>query len=481
MGFRRRNWRIGVALGLALGVVAAAAILMTLQHVAIAPRLLAPYVAKRSQGHNPTIVAFGQWLSGMIMDRDRDSTPALAPLRQIGAQERPVALPSVAREVLVSSSDDARTAILAARPGDLITFLPGVYRFHGGLKNGPAGLADAPITVAARVPGSVLIEMDAEEGFKVAAPYWTFQNLVIHGVCARHTDCEHAFHVVGAAAHFRALNNTISDFNAHFKINGEGGQFPDQGLIEGNTLTNSQVRNTANPVTPIDLVAASGWVVRNNFISDFIKGDGNQVSYGAFAKGGGGHNRFEQNIVQCEQHLRGFPGQRVGLSLGGGSTARTFCRDSRCITEQEDSTIAANLILSCSDDGIYLNSAARSSLTHNTLLDTGGISVRFPTSSALVVGNLVDGAMRSRNGGLLHAEDNRSTSTALLYLGLHPVRSLFLDSGAGRLDWAGQPPHRRALQAGLPDLCSAAPRGAAPAYGAFERFSACQRDTAGIP
>ncbi len=41
--------------------------------------------------------------------------------------------------------------------------------------------------------------------------------------------------------------------NAHFKVNGSGGAYPDFGVIEGNTLRNGSVRDTGNPVTPVDL------------------------------------------------------------------------------------------------------------------------------------------------------------------------------------------------------------------------------------
>ena len=316
----------------------------------------------------------------------------------------------------------------------------------------------------------MLIAFDTVEGFAVKAPFWTFENLTIRGVCERHDDCEHAFHVTGAASDFVARNNVISDFNAHFKINGSDGRFPDRGLIEGNTLTNAAVRDTANPVVPIDLVAASNWTIRRNLISDFIKGGGNQVSYGGFAKGAGSANIFEQNIVWCERRLHGAPGQRVGLSLGGGATGAPFCRDGRCIVEQEGSAIRANLIASCSDDGIYLNSAARSSVVHNTLLDTSGISVRFAGSSADVEGNLVDGAIRSRNDGVLRAVDNRDTPIALLYLGYHPIRRLF--GNLATLDFDAAAARRSGVPVPAPDLC-AAPRPAKPRYGAFEDFKAC--------
>jgi hypothetical protein len=304
----------------------------------------------------------------------------------------------------------------------------------------------------------------------VSAPYWTFENLAIRGACEQHDDCEHAFHVVGAAQHFIARNNVITDFNAHFKINGIDGRFPDHGLIENNTLSNGTVRATANPVVPIDLVAASDWTIRRNLISDFVKGGGDGISYGGFAKGAGSANTFAQNIVWCEQRLHGAPGQRVGLSLGGGATGAPYCRDRRCIVEQEGSSIASNLIASCSDDGIYLNSAARSRIVHNSLLDTGGISVRFANSSADVEGNLVDGGIRSRHDGVVWERDNRDTPIAMLYFGLHPVRRLFGSMAALDFDTASA---RRSGVSGLADDLCATPRPRNPRYGAFEDFNAC--------
>jgi hypothetical protein len=100
------------------------------------------------------------------------------------------------------------------------------------------------VVVRADRPGSVTIEFDAGEGFRVSAPYWRFENLTIRGACTQQEFCEHAFHVVGGAHHFAAVNNTILDFNAHFKINAEDGRFPDAGLIASNTLADSAPRQT---------------------------------------------------------------------------------------------------------------------------------------------------------------------------------------------------------------------------------------------
>ena len=467
-------------------IVAIAILLeLVLERISVPPRELSPYIERRASGHNPLIVEFGGWVGQTLLRLDRGTyQPRKMPLMLIGAQAHtvppPVAHGTPAAVVLVSSPAETVKAIAQARPGDVITLLPGIYHFDasGYVAVSQAGTATARITVRAERPDTVFVEFNMREGFNVSAPYWTFENLHVRGVCREHTDCEHAFHIVGEAAHFVARNNTVVDFNAHFKVNGENSAFPDYGLIEGNTLTNTSVRQTANPVTPIDLVAASYWQMRRNLITDFIKAEGNQVSYGAFAKGAGSDNRFEQNIVLCEHLLRGAPGQRVGISLGGGGSRggggseKNGCRDQRCIIEQDGGIIQSNLIESCSDDGIYINRAAASKILHNTLIDTGGISVRFVESSADTQGNLVDGLIRTRDGGLLRAADNFDTSASRLYLGVHPVRNLYVNAAAMFYAWSGKPPRRDVTDAAAPDLCGL-PRSTHPTYGAFEDFSAC--------
>jgi parallel beta-helix repeat protein len=453
-------------------------ILYFLASKGITPRSLGPYIERRSAGHNPVIEGIGHAAREWLVRVDRgDAVPSgVAWTGKVGVQAAhlPAKAAPGGNEVLVSDSGGLLRAIAAAVPGQVITLLPGSYQTQRTIEAFHAGSAEEAIIVRAVEPGSVRIDIQGGEGFRVSAPYWRFENLTLQGVCPKIYPCEHAFHVVGDAHHFAAVNNLIVDFDAHFKINAEKGRYPDHGLIESNTIRNGSVRVTTKPVTPIDLVTASDWVIRRNLISDFVKGDGDRISYGAFAKGGGSGNVFEQNIVICEDQLRGAPGQRIGLSLGGGGTGKDYCRDGKCITEQAGSTLRANLVASCSDDGIYLNAAARSRLDHNTLVDTGGITVRFPESSADLKGNLVDGLIRSRNGGLLRLYDNLSTSAARLYFGSHPYRKLFRDPLAFDFQW--REPAGRRVDAGESetDLCGIS-RPLKPRYGAFEDFEACLR------
>lgn len=478
----KRGVRKGRLLLVSMLVLLIAAVVLAVSFIeqsGITPRALAPYIVKRTTGHNPAIVGAGQFVAAHLTTFDRgDAVPPSTRLIKLGAQPAgaPVRVAPDGREIMVGSADDARRALGDAHAGDVITFLPGRYRFTGkSLVARGAGRADAPIVVRALVPGSVKLDFDMVEGVLVEAPYWRFENLTIDGVCSDDNDCEHAFHIVGAASHFAALNNTLVDFNAHFKINGANGRFPDAGLIESNTLTNTRARRTANPVTPIDLVAANGWMVRHNIISDFQKEQGDQVSYGAFFKGAGTQNVFEANLVWCEHTLRGRPGQRVGLSLGGGGTGKPYCRDGRCITEQERGEVRANLIVACSDVGIYLNNAAASIVNDNTLIDTAGIDVRFAGSSADIDGNLVDGGIRGRNGAVVREGDNRTAPVFYAYLGIHPARALLRDPLAGDFTWRGALPARdpdRLTRRSGARLCG--PRAGLQAYGAFDDFAACR-------
>ena len=469
---RLAGWTILAAVAGAAS--AALAIVWFLAERGIPPRMLAPYVAKRSSGHNPVITGSGQWIKATLLSLDRQAPytgdPALLDLRPGGAGRGTA--PAPMRIVSVHDGESLRRAMDDAEPGDAITLRPGTYQFaRGTLRAKRPGRADAPIVVRAEQPGSATLELRMSEGFLVTAPYWTFENLSIRGVCSRHEFCEHAFHVVGEGHHFTAINNRIVDFNSHFKINKLRGMLPDHGSIIGNTITNTSPRKTASAVTLVDLVAASHWTIRGNVITDFVKAGGDRISYGGFAKGAGAHNVFEQNIVICE-HLLRAPGQRVGLSLGGGGSGKPYCRDGKCITEQDHGVIRANLIASCSDEGIYLNSAAASVVAHNTVLDTSGIVVRYPTSSADLAGNLVDGAIRVRDGGVMRLDDNVMTSIVSLYAGRHPVRALFAGASVSQLSWQ-QPPPRRDGASATPDLCGAV-RPARPAYGAFEDLRACR-------
>lgn len=260
----------------------------------------------------------------------------------------------------------------------------------------------------AELPGTVTLQATGVELFSIRHAYWTFKDLIIRG----NAQTDHAFHIVGEASHVTLTGNVLRDFHATIKINGTpGNHYPDEGLIEGNDLYNARARATAAPVTLIDLVAGSGWIVRDNYLADLAKNGGDFTSYGLFMKGHSDHGLIERNLVIGAREVA-TPGARVGLSLGGGGTDTPFCRHQTCAVEHSAGIIRNNIVLNGSDVGIYLNRASHTLGAHNTLLMTTGIDVRFPTSSATVLNNVLTGSMRERDGGSVQARDNLSFGTA---------------------------------------------------------------------
>ena len=325
------------------------------------------------------------------------------------------AVPARAALVSVSTSAQLIAAIDGAAPGDVITLAPGTYTVNQNLQCDNAGTAAQPITVRGATPGQVFIRFNAVEGFRVSAPHWVFEQLDIQGICPSHSACEHAFHIVGRADFTRVRNCRMRDFNAQIKGNGEGEPrlFPDDVVIESNELFNSTIRATSNPVTPIDIVGGRRWVIRGNFIHDFAKGQGDQISYAAFLKGNSRDGLFERNLVACERDHTG--GIRLGLSFGGGGSGPpSICEDGTCTPEHQGGVMRNNVIANCPQDvGIYLNRAQDVGIYHNTLYNTTGIDVRFTATSADLRNNLLSGQIRNRDDGFSTEGANRESVTPL--------------------------------------------------------------------
>ncbi len=319
-------------------------------------------------------------------------------------------LPIAAQIIPVNDAIALRNAIDTAVAGQEIVLAPGTYNVVGNLLCDTPGTAGAPIIVRAATPRSVLIRFDALEGFMVSEPHWRFEGLDIEGVCALDSDCEHAFHLFGAADFTVIRDNQVRDFNAQIKSNGAtvgmAFVFPDDVLIERNRFHDTRARNTGKPVTKIDVVGGRRWILRSNTIHDFEKSGGNFISYAAFLRGNSRDGLFERNLVICERQFSG--GIRLGLSFGGGGTSpNSICEDGSCAPEHQNGIMRNNLIVNCpADVGIYLNAAANSRIQHNTLYNTTGIDVRFAASTADLRNNLLNGQIRNRDGGTSSSAGN---------------------------------------------------------------------------
>jgi hypothetical protein len=305
-----------------------------------------------------------------------------------------------AKDLFAEDSQQLRLLIANARAGDRIIVMPGNYHLEKlTLRRG--GERNAPITVTALIPGQARIHSVTEELFKISEPYWIFENLDIVG----NDSTNHAFHIVGNAHHTILRNNRLLNFHAAIKGNAERGKKPDYVMVENNVIYNEAVRQTSAPVTPIDVVVANAWVVRQNFIADFAKAFDDQISYGAFFKAGSRNGVFERNLIVCERRHSG--GRRVGLSFGGGGSRAPG-------PEHIDGIMRNNIVMNCPQaEGIYLNRTVGSWILNNTIINSYGIMARFPGGSNYAVNNIVSGAITAREGAQIISENNLETGLAI--------------------------------------------------------------------
>jgi hypothetical protein len=299
-----------------------------------------------------------------------------------------------AREYRPTTADEITTMLHAARAGDVVTIEPGTYDLPRTLLD-QSGSADRPIIVRAARPGSD----------------WTFENLDIAGYCTTDSQCEHAFHIVSGADRTIIRHNRMRDFNAHIKGNGEDGRFPEDVVMEGNTLFLTRYRATDNPVALIDVVGGRRWVVRENLIADVGKTVGHapritdDFAYGLFLKGNSSGGLIERNVVACALALPPGP-VTFGISLGGSSTGPGLC-EGTCDTEHRHGLIRNNVVLNCpSEAGIYLYKAEDSRVFANTLYNTYGILARQSTTNATVVDNIISGGILASEGAQIDASHN---------------------------------------------------------------------------
>lgn len=364
---------------------------------------------------------------------------------------------------ILTSEAEIQQAIANARPGQVFEITPGTYTLNTRIRVRNAGLVAQPIVVRARSPGSVAIQFVADEGFYVTAPYWQFENLVIRGRCKDDSDCEHAFHIVGKARGTVIRNNRIEDFNAQIKVNSLDGDWPDDGLVQFNTLINTHARATLLPVAMANINTVNGWQIADNIVANFVKGIGNRISYGIFMKGAGSGGRIERNLVVCTLNEISQGGQRIGISFGGGNTAPHFCRDKACAYEHKNGVAANNIVAHCNDFGIDVNRSVGILVANNTLINTAGMDVRNPPASAIAYGNLLEGRLRARANTSLTREQNLVTRASKYYQ----------SSDLLGLGWAKKPGAVPTHPAIRQDFCGQ-PRAVASLPGAGENLEQCR-------
>jgi hypothetical protein len=439
------------------------------------------YAERRLQGH-PKLEMVALPLLGLLREQHEREPPAvlsdLGKGQRLGAQvpvrygpegqpvpavQAPQSRNTLIASQVVRTSEEIAQAVSGAQAGDVVEIAPGRYRIPFKLRTKHGGEPARPIRLRAAQAGTVTLEVTAVEALAISHPYWVIENLDWQGQCPRDDDCEHALHIVGGARGTVVVNNRMTDFNAHIKVNGWNGQFPDDGLVQFNTLDNTRPRKTSNPVTPFDLVTASGWQFVDNRVEHFIRADTRRPSYGVFVKGASERGRIEGNVIVCTRRGISQPGQRVGISLGGGGTEKSLCRDGRCDVEHRGGVVANNVVAHCNDAGVDVSKAVDSLVLHNTLINTVGINLRNPPADSKVLRNVLDGGVYARKGTQVSQAENL----------IGPTPDLFTDADALQLTWrrvpeALYPRHERAPN----DFCGR-PRPSASPAGAIAGAARC--------
>lgn len=368
-----------------------------------------------TEGFSISHVVLSQKVIGASFSNSKITAIDIELDERVVAHHRRLVSQNYLRKIHVSTAKDFINAIKNAKAGDNIILSPGHYNInHSRVYLSAFGQTSNPIRISAEVFGNVSINLNSFEGFLITGDNWIVENLKITGVCSKHPSCEHAFHIAGSK-NIIIRNNEIVDFNSSIKVNSSGKtpnrRYPDHILIESNSIYNTSARETHSSVTLVDIVAGNDSILRKNYIGDNSKLGGDFTSYAAFLKGNGNNGLVENNIVNCESTVINDNSTRIGLSLGGGGTGPSFCRDGNCDTEHRNGVIRNNLILNCSQDvGIYLNRARNSTISHNSLINTLGIDVRFKTSSAKLFNNLSSGPIRSRDGGKIEVLLNNESA-----------------------------------------------------------------------
>lgn len=428
------------------------------------PQELIRYSLRRLDGHPKLEWAMRPPLLALQHHIEREPPPHLPSLGKGQLPTAPMSMQGITQVWTVDTPQAIRKALLEATAGTYIEIAPGLYPFNSALNVHNGGLQNERIVVGAKVPGSVWLTFEHVDGIMVNRPYWVFENLNIRGVCAHHDTCEHAFHVTGKGSHTVIKNNFLVDFNAHIKVNGYRGDWPDHGIATHNTLTLTKPRATEKPVVAFDLVGAGDWEVNDNLVTDIVKGRGSRVSYGMYMKGGSQNGRFERNLVICTTTGISRSGIRVGISFGGGNTGKQYCRDQNCEREHINGMMLNNVVAHCNDSGLDINRSAPILVAHNTIINAAGITLRQQPAQALLVGNLYDGPVLARD----------ETSPTEVPQNAVSAQNTLINADALDLRWK-RPPHHIKMHPDVERDFFSKPRVARTALGAVEVTAPAQR------
>ncbi len=308
---------------------------------------------------------------------------------------------SAARIVYVSTYASLRDACQTALPGDTIVIASGTYTITGAtrimISNRPG-----PVLVrgATGNPADVVIRGQGQDNSAVQmvfnldnASRWTFRDLSVrdsyyHGFKFDHTSADCALINVVMRDHGESGVKGTSDPAA--------GTYPDRLLIDSCDIGFTQTTGgTRSVVEGVDGVGVNDWIIRNSrFVN--VQKNGNPA-YAIFTKGNSSNTIIEGNR---------FENCFIGASFGGGGTAAQFFRDNDQTYEHRNGIIRNNIVVRCSDAGIYINKGVNCRIYNNTLFECVlTIQLRFTQTTGDVRNNLVRRASSNPNEPVVRLRD----------------------------------------------------------------------------
>ncbi len=296
-----------------------------------------------------------------------------------------VPTPLWARIVPVSTYAQLVAACQSAQPGDTIVLAAGTYTISGAsrimITNRPGPVL---LRGASGNPDDVIIEGQGQDNSAVQmvfnldnCPDWTFRDLTTR------RSYYHGFKFDRASTNCRLIRVVMRD-HGESGVKGTSDPaaavYPDGLLIDscdiGFTSTNGGTRSV---VEGVDGVGVNDWIIRNSRFVNVQKGGA--PAYAIFTKGNSSNTIIEGNR---------FENCFIGASFGGGGTGAQYFRDNDQTYEHRNGIIRNNIIMRCTDAGVYINKGMNCRVYNNTLFECElTIQLRFVQSTGYVSNNLV--------------------------------------------------------------------------------------------
>jgi hypothetical protein len=369
---------------------------------------------------------------------------AQAPAAKSPTDAPPLPAPT-GRVVKVSSERQLQAAVDDLRSGTTILIAPGVYRLTRTLHIGNRAVTDVALRGATANRDDVVL---TGPGMSTAA-YGETPNGVWMGngaqrvLIANLTLKDFYFHPVivnagTASPHF--YNVRLADGGQQLlKSNPDAaGRGVDHGIVEYSVIefTNTSRDSYTNGV---DVLGGAGWIIRHNLFRN-IRAPGGQLAGPTILLWRGARDTIVESntFVNCQREIAlGLVQATPDDHTGGVIRNNVIYRDS---------SVAG-------DAAINVIDSPGTQVLHNTVLGSGAypnaIEYRFPDSARITIrNNLVDAAIRARDGATAVLEGNSEGARAEMFVSASPgdlhlrtqasaVRGMGVPGPGAESDWDG--------------------------------------------